>query len=230
MGYNNGTPVYGVLEASVIKKYLMAKSFSEGNKDLEHLLWQCWKNGINTISCCAGHSEMMDDSIAYIAFEYNENSEVFLKNAVTTIMEKNINGIQIDFGVSSKANTTISFYAIDENKKGLLFSLLSTSIASEKQEFNSIYFEIISKFKSMAVDLEKSINYSVTNSDMSLFIANDGWVILNADENSAHLSTLLTSKSWDELLSYIETFPVFVDFISLDKLFSLYFESKFIKK
>ena len=29
MGYNNGTPVYGVLEASVIKKYLMAKTVNK---------------------------------------------------------------------------------------------------------------------------------------------------------------------------------------------------------
>ena len=230
MGYNNGVPVNGVLEAGIIKKYLMAKNFSEGNKDLEHLLWQCWKNGINTISCCAGHPETMEKSIAYIVVELNENSELFLENAISAIMEKNITGIQIDFGISSKVNPTISFYAMDENQKDLLFNLLSSSIGSKKQEYNSVYFDIVSKFKWMAVDLEKSINYSITNSSMSLFIANEGWVIINPDENSAHLSTLLSNKSWDEVLECVETYPVYVDLISLEKLFSLYSESKVRKK
>lgn len=81
-------------KASQDKKEEFATLFSEGNKDLKHVLLTMWNNGIQTYACCAGHkkSELTNDGglletgDPYIFFEVSSLTDTQLKNFVHTLM------------------------------------------------------------------------------------------------------------------------------------------------
>lgn len=94
------------LDKSVQQKY--AKDFSEDDKDLENLLLFLWRNGINTIACCAGHIERNDKPYIYIdvmkmktntlkqilkwhLYNYVDISNIMVRNQYN---QKSINGNQ----------------------------------------------------------------------------------------------------------------------------------------
>ena len=56
----------------------LAQSFAEGSEELEQILLLLWKNGINTVACCAGHGTI--DKPPYIMIDSSKFSDRELRN------------------------------------------------------------------------------------------------------------------------------------------------------
>lgn len=80
------------------EKIIDAKKYSEGNEKLEELLLLLWENGINTVSCCAGHErDKMSKNNPFISIMIDNISEDVLKKVLLDgCLNKEIETIEIN--------------------------------------------------------------------------------------------------------------------------------------
>lgn len=75
-----------VVDFNSIKNFEQAaRDFSEGNKELEQLLLDCFNNSIMTTACCAGHVERGQKP--YISFKLNELNKKYYDNLLLQLSE-----------------------------------------------------------------------------------------------------------------------------------------------
>lgn len=102
--YNNGQPI----QFESIKDFSRAAfEFSEGNKDLENLLNNCFDKKIETHTCCSGH--MSKSQLPYISFRYSEENSPCLNKLLLDLKNSNYHL----WYTKGKDNT--SSFTIEEN-------------------------------------------------------------------------------------------------------------------
>ncbi len=62
-----------------------AKVFSEGNSELEQILIELWKNGVQTIGCCSGHN---GKEVPYISFYIDTLEDGLLSDLLLDTLKK----------------------------------------------------------------------------------------------------------------------------------------------
>lgn len=138
-------------------KELYAKEFSEGDIELEKLLLFLWKHEIETIACCAGHSDAERESYPYIAIkikeEYIDELLKFVDNAYTPDIMISFTSYDYDtenkyVGLYKKEGLFIHLNKIIENwgkfdvatPKYFLYKKISDFILESKKNYTEFNF------------------------------------------------------------------------------------------
>lgn len=126
---NTGKPV----DFNLIQDYEQAaRDFAEGSKELEILLLNCFNKRINTISCCAGHSDE-NKRKPYISFLYSQENEQYIYAIISKLKDRGYNfryiksenksfvniqeGVNFDFSYSSTMFSEINSVINDFDKE-----------------------------------------------------------------------------------------------------------------
>lgn len=149
---NNGS----VVDFSQIKDYQRAaRDFSEGNKELEQLLLNCFGKRIKTTACCGGHEDK--NRKPYISFSYSSENEQYIYAIISKLKDS---GFCFRY---NKLSNGKSFFSIEEgqsfnfSKDSTLFDDINTVINSFDIE-NDYYSEL-------PRDLQKYISIIKTSED-----------------------------------------------------------------
>ena len=232
MNHNNGKSQ----NIDGIKNYEKAiEDFSEGNLYLEKLLLECYKLGIKTVACCAGHAE--EFSLPYIAFAYSEN-----KNVLYYIVSK-LKDTNIEFRYIGPNSFSLEFDNYNEDCFKILTDIL-IDFDNSKDYFNElpndlkIYFEIINKieqsniFESLKDSVSKnyfqfSINktddvysYNLVTNDRNIIGSafNSGFYIRGEEENRYLSMESENRKYFDKhLLKMLEQLNQYLTSLNIDK-------------
>lgn len=159
---NNGR----VVDFNQIDDYQKAaKDFSEGNKELENLLLNCFSKGIKTVACCGGHEN--ENRKPYISFSYSYENEQYIYAIISKLKDSGLNFRY------NKLSDGKSFFSVEA---GQTFDFNKTSAL-----FNSISY-IINSF-----DIEKNY-YEELPRDLQIYSS-----IVKSSENDEFLKTNGTS-------------------------------------
>ena len=105
-----------------------ARDFSEGNKELEKLLLNCFHRGIQTTACCGGHEN--ENRKPYISFSYSPENEQVIYALLSNLKDR-----ECVFRYNKLANRK-SFFSVEEGQvfdfhhESTLFSDMNDVICS----------------------------------------------------------------------------------------------------
>lgn len=168
INFNNGKPIEIDFQSQTFiqNKSLMAKEFSEGEKNLERLLLILWDHKIKTFACCKGHRER--DNVESVSFPY-----------FSFILTKNIDIQVLEEIIKTLKQWLADVVEIKLVKNNQLYRLTITWISSTFNHTNSdeslnkeseIFFDGLFKIFKNAFDL-KSINHKNDDVEDDLYFA-----------------------------------------------------------
>lgn len=150
-----------------------AKDFSEGNPELEQLLLYCFRNGIQTFACCAGHGD--EYYPPYIAFRINDKTYKIILRLIKEL--SNSSDIELAFSNYNIEKRDISFVIYSKGIEAHQFFRQIRQICKSKEEisFEDLSYTdrlIIKTIRNHSIDKEYyKIRKSITKGEPNYLIS-----------------------------------------------------------
>lgn len=150
--YNYGKPIdTDVLTPEEYRQ--CAIEWSEGDENLEQLLYTCLIKGIKTVACCTGHNGEMSRGRSwhpYITFEIDEKNEIAIDSIATYF--KDYEGIKIMYFADDSNRTARVVFHFPKGTNTEVFSQMNEICNAEDKEIDNIFSVLRETVKQGKVD------------------------------------------------------------------------------